>query len=186
MPDSPRRLSSHYAGDGLLARVLDALDSRSDPGVVPTIDDLAPLDEFHLCGAQATRELIDLIGVAADARVLDLGCGFGGPARRLARATGCSVVGIDSNWGFCRTATELTRRIGLTDRVEFHHGDAADLADIADIAGRPFDAAWMIHVGMNICDKANLFSQIATTLRPGGAFVVYDILSAGLGAPTYP
>ena len=40
---------------------------------------LAPLDQFHVGGAAATAALADKLALAPDKRVLDLGCGLGGP-----------------------------------------------------------------------------------------------------------
>ncbi len=49
-----------------------------------TRDDLAAFDEFHVGGREATRSLAQLAGLVAGMRVLDIGCGIGGPARTLA------------------------------------------------------------------------------------------------------
>jgi len=49
-----------------------------------TVAQLAPLDQFHARGILATTELADAAELAPSTRVLDLGCGIGGPARYLA------------------------------------------------------------------------------------------------------
>jgi SAM-dependent methyltransferase len=44
----------------------------------------------------------------------------------------------------------------------------------------------MLHVGMNVEDKAGLFAEVARVLRPGGVFGIYDIMREGEGALAYP
>jgi SAM-dependent methyltransferase len=56
-------------------------------------------------------------------RVLDLGCGIGGPARTIASTVGCKVVGITNSEWHVERGTALTKKAGLEDMVEFVHGD---------------------------------------------------------------
>lgn len=161
----------HYARvDDLVGAIVDGL---GDPETI-SIDDLAPVDEFHLGGAAATTAIIEALGVGPGDRVLDIGSGIGGPARRVAAATGATVVGVDLTPSFVTTATELSARVGLGDRTEFVHGDATSI----DLEG-PFAAATLIHVGMNIPDKPAFFAAIANLLAPGARFVVYDVMAVG-------
>ena len=53
-------------------------------------------------------------------------------------------------------------------------------------ADAAFDRAYMLHVGMNIPDKAALFAEVARVLRPGGTFAVYDVMRVGEGALAFP
>jgi SAM-dependent methyltransferase len=157
------------------------LDGLGHPETI-TIDDLAPADEFHLGGAAATAAIIDALGVGPTDRVLDIGSGLGGPARRVAAVTGAHVTGVDLTESFVATATHLSGRVGLGDRTTFHVGDATAL----DLDG-PFDAATLIHVGMNIADKAAFFEAVHGLLVAGGRFVVYDIMMIGdISSIDYP
>ena len=62
-----------------------------------TIDDLAPVDEFHLGGAAATAALVADLNLRPEDRVLDIGSGIGGPARRIAYAfAGFSLTRLDT------------------------------------------------------------------------------------------
>lgn len=170
---------SHYERvDDLTTAILDGLGHLDQV----SLDDLAPVDEFHLGGAAATAAVIDALGVGVGDRVIDIGSGIGGPARRIADATGCHVTGVDMTPSFVQTAAELSRLVGLDDRTEFHLGDATAL-DLAD----GFDAATLIHVGMNIEDKAALFASVHGLLAPGARFVVYDLMAIGdTGGIDYP
>ena len=104
--------------------------------------------------------------------VLDIGSGLGGPARHFAEAFGCRVTGIDLTPEFVETANALTRRLGLADRVAFQQGSGVSLPFPAGV----FDAATLIHVGMNIGDKARLFSEARRVLKDGARFGVYDVM----------
>lgn len=68
-------------------------------------------------------------------RVLDLGCGVGGPARTLAKNIGCNIVGItNSAWHVAR-GTTLTKEAGLEDLVTIVHGDF-QVCDFNHVDGR--------------------------------------------------
>jgi ubiquinone/menaquinone biosynthesis C-methylase UbiE len=104
--------------------------------------------------------------------VLDLGCGLGGPARYLARHRNCQVTGVDITRENVEVATELTARAGLADSVTFRQADVTALP----FPDASFDAAVVLHVGMSVPSKAALCAQAARVLRPGGRFVVYDVM----------
>jgi ubiquinone/menaquinone biosynthesis C-methylase UbiE len=146
------------------------------------IDDLAPIDEFHTRGRAATEELAAALPEAPDGDVLDVGSGLGGPARFLAARRGLEVVGIDLISKYAAVAEALTRRCGLAGRARFLAGDALALP----FPDACFAAACTQHVAMNIEDKAALYAGIARVLRPGGSFVLHDMLQGPGGAVTYP
>lgn len=177
------QIRDHYASPGLRERIVKGLESIGKSPASVELDDLAALDEFHLRGPAATRELIEILDVGADSHVLDVGSGLGGPARRLAKATGCRVTGIDLSEDYCAVGNELTTWLGLSERVRLESGDATKLERFAP---SPFDAAWSIHVGMNVEDKRSLYASVARVVKPGAPFVLFDILSAGAGDPQYP
>ena len=164
--------------DDVAGEILAAL---GDPPA-PSIDDLAPADEFHLGGSVATMAIADALGVGAGDRVVDIGAGIGGPARRIATITGAHVTGVDLTPSFVAAATELSTRVGLSASTSFVEGNATRL----DLEG-PFDAAVLIHVGMYIADKPTFFAAIADLVVSGGRFVVYDLMAVGdTSALAYP
>src|ERR1700677_3829446 len=65
------------------------------------------LDQFHIGGADAVGLLVDSLALAEGDRVLDIGSGFGGPARQIARRTGHPVTGIDITPAYVYAAREL-------------------------------------------------------------------------------
>ncbi|NCG25218.1 MAG: methyltransferase domain-containing protein [Actinobacteria bacterium] len=172
---------AHYGRvRGVLDRITEALTSMGlDPatGIDPAV--LAPVDEFHLGGHEATMALTASLGIDTNSHILDVGCGLGGPAREMARTYGCHVLGIDLQPEFVYAAEGLSLMTGMEGDTSFEVGDVT----VLDRSDRAFDAATMIHVGMNVPDKPGLFAAIASALRPGGRFGIYDIMrTAGTDA----
>lgn len=175
-------VSDHYAHGALIAAIEAALGASGIERDAVTVADLAPVDEFHIGGRAATEELARQLALAQSDRVLDIGSGLGGAARFLAHEYGCTVTGIDLTAEFVATARTLSGWVGLGDRTAFEHASALAMP-FADAA---FDAATLLHVGMNIEAKADLFAEIARVLAPGGRLGVYDVMRNGDGEMSYP
>ena len=173
--DVEGEVARHYAQSELTRTVLEALRAAGKNLDALDAAELSPVDEFHTGWAPQTVEMAKTLGLAPGVAVLDVGSGIGGPARYFARTWGADVTGVDLTPAFVELATDLTARTGLADRVRFVEGSALDLPFEA---GR-FDLATMNHVGMNIADKARVFAEVRRVLRPGGRFVVYDLMRVG-------
>ncbi len=175
-----KSLRDHYHQPNLTDRILAALRKAEVNTEKLTRDDLDQLDEFHIRGRAATVELAALAALSADHVVLDLGCGVGGPARFLAAEYGCRVTGLDLVAAYCDAATELTRLVGLADRVDFRQGDMREMP----FDDNSFDRIWSQHTIMNIPDKAAFAAEVRRVLRPGGKAVFYEVC-AGNGEPVH-
>lgn len=176
-------VSTFYGGSGsLLSAIVAALDAAGVDRATLRPADLAALDEFHIRGRAATLEIAEALQLTSDTHVLDLGSGLGGPARALVELSGCRVTGIDLTPEFCEVATELSVWTGVADRVRFEVGDATSTG----LPDEDVDAALTIHVAMNIADKPALYAEAFRVLRPGGTFVIYDVLQGEGGEPHYP
>jgi ubiquinone/menaquinone biosynthesis C-methylase UbiE len=175
-------VESHYASRSLVDTVLAAVDAAGlPPGPLKT-SDLAPLDQFHVRGLPATKELAAMAGIDAGTRVLDVGSGIGGPSRHLAESFGCEVVGIDLTEEYCRIAEALTARTGLSDKVTYKAADALNMP----LQGASFDVVWTQHVAMNIADRPRLYSEMHRVLKPGGRLALYDAIAIDGQEPIYP
>lgn len=175
-------VSQHYARPNLETLILDALrQSGRDPATL-TADELAAVDEFHMGGRAATAALAEALDLQPAMRVLDIGCGIGGAARYFARQAGCRVTGVDLTPDYVDAATALTRRVGLAGLVDFQVASATELP----FAAASFDAATLVHVGMNLPDKARLCLEVGRVLRHGGRFALYDVMRVGAGRIAYP
>ena len=171
-------IEQHYRRSGLATVILTALSNAGKDVNNLKPEDLASIDEFHIRGREATLELARAAGLDASTQVLDVGSGVGGPSRCIAREFGCRVTGIDLTHEYCRVATMLAERTGLSHLVSYRQGDALNLP----FRDRAFDAAWTQHVAMNIPDKATLYREMDRVLKPSGVVGIYDIL-AGPGGP---
>jgi ubiquinone/menaquinone biosynthesis C-methylase UbiE len=175
-------VSKHYTHGNLVAAIQGGIESLGKTIKSVTVDDLAPVDEFHIGGRQASEDFLGQLDLGPEKQVLDVGCGLGGAARFVASRYGCHVTGIDLTPEFIETAKALCRWVGLDSRVSLHQGSALEMP-FADCL---FDRAYMLHVGMNIDDKAKLCSEVSRVLRPSSLFGIYDIMSIGDGELTFP
>ena len=126
------KVNEHYGISGLEERILAALKAAGKDLDALTVDDLAPVDAFHIRGRAATEELARWTEIQSGHRLLDVGCGLGGTSRFLADRTGCEVVGVDLTEDYCKIAAKLSARVGLAARTSFRQGSALEL---------PFDDA---------------------------------------------
>ena len=168
-----KSINEHYRGSNLGANILAGLRrAGKDPDNITYVD-LAPVDQFHTRGKDATLELAQMAGLKAGQRVTDVGGGLGGSARVLAAEHGCQVMVLDLTEEYCRVGEMLTARTGLADRVTFQVGSALDMP----FEDGSFDVAWTQHSGMNIPDKERLYAEIARVLRPGGRLALHEIVA---------
>lgn len=175
-------VEQHYGVAGILETILKALAAmgKDIERLVPP--DLAPVDEFHIRGREATVELASRAKLASGSRVLDVGCGLGGSVRYLATEHNCRATGIDLTAEYIEVAMALAERVGLSDVVEFQQASA--LALPFDAAS--FDVVWTEHAQMNISDKSGFYGEIARVLGPGGRLVFHDIFAGDGGEPHFP
>ncbi|MGH3782452.1 MAG: SAM-dependent methyltransferase [Pseudonocardiaceae bacterium] len=128
---------------------------------------------------QTTMRLTDLVieksQVTEGHHVLDVGCGTGIPALRLAATTGARVTGITVSGHQVKTAQANARAAGVGERVTFQLADAMALP----FSDASFDAAIAIESLGHMSDRAAALAHIARTLREGGRLVVADLLLRG-------
>lgn len=110
------------------------------------------------------------LGLARDARVLDVGCGVGGPARNIARFADVRVTGLNNNAYQVERARTLAEEDGLSERCTFVKGDFMKLP----FDDATFDAAYEIEATCHAPDLVAVYSEIARVLRPGGVFGGYE------------
>jgi ubiquinone/menaquinone biosynthesis C-methylase UbiE len=173
-------VEQHYARPGIFDLLVQQLKQRGIEEV--SVKDLAAVDEFHVCGAAVSAELAKEINFPPHAKVLDVGCGLGGPARLLASRFGARVTGIDITEEYVETAKKLSDLVQLSHLTQFARADALQLPFEED----HFDIVWTQHVQMNIADKKAFYEEIRRVLTPGGSFAYYDIFSTGDKPPAYP
>ncbi len=138
------------------------------------------LDQFHSGGSEAVDRILPSLKLTPAMIVLDVGSGLGGPARQVARSSGCTVVGVDIVSAYVDAAQALTHTADLDDQVTFV------CSDLASFNRRDFDAAYTMHVQMNVADKKTYFTEIARRLRPGARLATFEVCLTGESQPTPP
>jgi ubiquinone/menaquinone biosynthesis C-methylase UbiE len=144
-------------------------------------------DSFHFGffpdGGQTLAQALDahtdlvceLAGIRPGMRVLDVGCGIGEPARRIASRIDCEIVGLNISREQVRQGRELIAAAGLTARVDIRHGNVLQMP----LPDADFDAVICLEAGGDICvraaDKPRLLAELRRVLRPGGQVGFSDL-----------
>lgn len=180
--DLTTAVNAHYGRVKIGEALLRSLEEAGKNLDALSMDDLAPLEDFHSGGRAATIALAGLAGISAGMRIIDVGCGIGGPARALAHHFGCRVAGIDLTREFCSAGRLLTDRIGLADKVSLHWGNALNMP----FPDYSFDVAWVQHVTMNVPDKPSMFKEIKRILRPNGVLALCEVFAGDRPVKHFP
>jgi ubiquinone/menaquinone biosynthesis C-methylase UbiE len=175
-------VSEHYAHGDLLGSIHTGITALGKTPDSVTVHDLAPVDEFHIGGRQASEDFLDQLNLSTKDHVLDIGCGLGGASRFVASQYGSRVTGIDLTAEYIETGKIMCEWVTLGDQIALHQGNALSMP----FEDGMFDNGFMMHVGMNIEDKAGLCSEVYRVLRPGASFGMYDVMQVGDGELTYP
>ncbi|KAJ7810854.1 delta-sterol C-methyltransferase [Mycena olivaceomarginata] len=140
-------------------------------------------DSFHFCrfypgeafaAALARHEhyLAAQMRLRPGMRVLDVGCGVGGPARAIARFADVEIVGLNNNEFQVQRARRYTKRAGLDGKVTFVQGDFMKLEE--QFGKNYFDAVYAIEATCHAPTWEGVYGEIFKVLKPGGVFGVYE------------
>ncbi|KAI9667973.1 MAG: hypothetical protein M1821_000793 [Bathelium mastoideum] len=140
-------------------------------------------DSFHFCRfargeifsrAMARHEhyLAASIGIKEGMRVLDVGCGVGGPAREMVKFTGCHVTGLNISEYQLSHAAKYSKSAGLSHKLEFVQGDFMDMP----FPDNSFDAVYAVEATVHAPSLQGIYSEIRRVLKPGGVVGIYEWL----------
>jgi cyclopropane fatty-acyl-phospholipid synthase-like methyltransferase len=136
-------------------------------------EDLYPYDQDHYGGLAADDALAELARIGPGTRVADFCAGLGGPARYLAHRYGAVVIGIELTPARVEGAEDLTRRVGLQDRVQVRLGDVAR----APLGDGAVDVVVSQEALLHVPDKSAALAEAFRVLQPGGRLVFTDWVS---------
>lgn len=144
-------------------------DSRGDlNGLSP--EDLFPHDQDHYGGLAAIDALAERGRIVEGTRVADFCAGLGGPPRYLSHRFGADVTGIELTPVRVKGAEELTRRVGLQDRVRILEGDVMQVP----LADGSMDVVISQEALLHVSDKPRALAEAYRILKPGGRLVFTD------------
>ncbi|MDO6594611.1 class I SAM-dependent methyltransferase [Neptuniibacter sp. 1_MG-2023] len=175
-------VTTHYTHGDLLTSIENALVNSGKSLHDLNIEDLANVDEFHIGGRQATDNILGCLGLSEQDHLLDIGCGLGGACRYVSNRYNNPVTGIDLTEEYVESGNVLCSWVKLDQRIKLYTGSALDMP----FASGSFNGAYMLHVGMNIEDKAKLCAEVYRVLKPGAYFTIYDVMREKTGVISYP
>jgi SAM-dependent methyltransferase len=121
--------------------------------------------------ADEQDRFLEWLDLSPGATLLDVACGAGGPALRIAAITGCSVVGIDVHDQAVAAASSLAAQRGLAERAEFRCIDATAPLPFPDSR---FDAITCIDAINHFPDRPRLIAEWGRLLTHGGRLLFTD------------
>lgn len=147
-----------------------ALETNYNATGSAMIEKLYSENFLSLSGADGTDRLVEASGIGPNAHILDIGCGLGGPAMRIADKHGRKVTGVDLVETNVATARARVEDAGLVDQVEIIQGDATALP----FANGAFDAVFTQDALCHVPDKAAAISEAARVVSNHGAIGITD------------
>jgi cyclopropane fatty-acyl-phospholipid synthase-like methyltransferase len=111
------------------------------------------------------------LNLSSGKTLLDVACGAGGPALRIAAISGCTVVGIEVHEQAVTTARSLAAERGLAERAEFRSADANRPLPFSDAS---FDAITCIDAINHFSDRPRVIAEWVRLLKPGGKLLFTD------------
>lgn len=139
---------------------------------------------FYQSLARHEHYLSAKMGLKPGMRVLDVGCGVGGPAREIASFSDVRIVGLNNNDFQIGKARRYTKKMGLEHQVTFVRGDFMKLVE--QFGEESFDAVYAIEATCHAPSWEGVYGQIMKVLKPGGVFGVYEWCMTDSWDPTIP
>ncbi|KAI9820298.1 MAG: Delta(24)-sterol C-methyltransferase [Pycnora praestabilis] len=130
----------------------------------------APREPFLQALARHEHYLAHRMSIRDGMKVLDVGCGVGGPAREIAKFTGASIVGLNNNDYQIERAIIHAKKEHMTNQLSFVKGDFMQMS----FPDNSFDAVYAIEATVHAPSLEGVYSQIFRVLKPGGVFGVYE------------
>lgn len=131
----------------------------------------------HLDATRIHEELVaDLLGSKPGDRVLDVGCGVGGPMRSITARSGAKIVGITINQYQVDRARIHNNKAGLTKSCDVVCGDFLKMP----FDDESFDGAYSIEATCHAPKLEEVYKEVFRVLKPGGMYVSYEWVTTEL------
>ncbi len=131
-------------------------------------------EDIAEASARTVRHMASKLDLKPGARVIDIGAGYGGAARYLARETGAPVTCLNLSEKENARNRRLTAEQGLEDKVEVVHGVFEEIP----FPDNSFDAVWSQEALLHSGDRTRVLKEVSRVLKPGGDFIFTDPMKA--------
>ena len=128
---------------------------------------LSPEESLEDSQTRHQRLMIAKLELQEGMTVIDVGCGIGGPMRRVAREAGVRVVGVNTSKVQLGKARSLNAEAGLDHLVDYLE---CSFMDMGAVANDTFDRGYAIESTCHAPDKVGAFAEIYRVLKPGALF----------------
>jgi len=129
-------------------------------------------ESFRKAIARHEHYLALKMGIQDNARVLDVGCGVGGPGREMIKFTGANVLGLNNNDYQIERSLRYAKKEGIAEKWSAVKGDFMQMS----FPENSFDAVYAIEATVHAPSLQGVYEQIFKVLKPGGVFGVYEWL----------
>jgi 27-O-demethylrifamycin SV methyltransferase len=131
-----------------------------------------PSENLSVATARLTSLMIDACAIEPGAEVLDVGCGTGAPACRLAGELRARITGITTSGAGAESARARARAQGVGELAAFEQRDGMDNG----FPDESFDRVWVLESSHLMRARARLIAECSRVLRPGGRLALCDIV----------
>jgi sarcosine/dimethylglycine N-methyltransferase len=133
-------------------------------------------EEIATASRRTVERLADrLPAIGADAWILDIGSGYGGAARYLAKRFGCKVTALNLSEKENARNRELSAEAGLSELVDVVEGSFEEIP----LADASVDIVWSQDAILHSGRRDQVIAEVARVLKPGGHFVFTDPMESG-------
>jgi ubiquinone/menaquinone biosynthesis C-methylase UbiE len=134
------------------------------------------LGQTSWVATEESNSIPKLLELTAECKVLEIGCGSGRYALRLAETVGCRITGLDLNSHGIRNANQLASQAGLTSIAKFEECDVSGKLPFENCS---FDAVFSNDVLCHIPGRPAVLAEICRVIKPGGLLLYSDALVVG-------
>merc|ERR1719478_1573521 len=131
-------------------------------------------ESFEASIIRQETAIAETIGLKPGMKVLDIGCGVGGPMRNIVKHTGGHVTGITINEYQVERCLKLNKAAGVSDLTAIKQGNFMDLDKVFE--ANSFDGAYAIEAACHASNTAALYKKVFHVLKPGALFSSYEWL----------
>ncbi|CAG8733543.1 2992_t:CDS:2, partial [Acaulospora morrowiae] len=111
------------------------------------------------------------LGLNEKKKVLDVGCGVGGPLHEIVRLSGAHITGINNNGYQVERCKFYSKKLGVSEKTDFVKGDFTAMPQ--EFTGK-FDSAYAIEATVHSPKLEIVYGEVFRALKPGGLFASYE------------